>query len=61
LLIQIGGLAELAELTGVDKGVLLGGFLAVAKTIREAPAKAETWKQQGDGLLKEREARRRPQ
>jgi hypothetical protein len=61
LLIQIGGLAELAELTATDKGILLGGFLAVAKTIKEAPAKAEAWKQHGDGILKEREARRRLQ
>jgi hypothetical protein len=59
LLIQIGGLAEIAELTATDKGILLGGFLALAKTIKEAPAKAETWKRQGDLVLKEREARRR--
>lgn len=53
-LIELGGLVELAELSGTDKGTLLGMLLA-GKSAMDKPEVAGKWKTQGDSLLAERE------
>lgn len=58
-LIQIGGLAEIAELTNTDRGIILGGLLEISETIKSNPEKAAAWKNKGDKVLKEREAARK--
>lgn len=58
-LIQRGALLDIVGLGNVDKGVLLGGFLEMAKTLNETPNKVESWKTQGDMVLKERETAKR--
>ncbi|MEO2054545.1 MAG: conjugal transfer protein TraD [Nitrospira sp.] len=52
-LIQIGGLAEIAGLQDVDKGVLLGALLEIAK-ISKNKVIVKKWKAEGDRLLKNR-------
>ena len=61
VLFQVGGLVELAGLLESDKGALLGGLLAVAKTLEHGPESShfQEWKQSGDALLAEREAERK--
>lgn len=48
---DMGGLAVKAGLRDIDKGVLLGGFLAMAKAIEADPEKAKSWKAAGDKAL----------
>ena len=53
-----GGLIEIAGLLATDKGLLLGGLMALAKTLND-PAQAATlviWKQHGETELAQREA-----
>jgi hypothetical protein len=47
-LIQQGALIDLANLQGWDKGLLLGGLLALSKVADE---NKKNWKQQGNELL----------
>lgn len=54
-LIQIGGLAEIAGLGNLDKGVMLGALLEIAARIKRNPDQAHAWKQVGDFTLKQRE------
>lgn len=56
-LIQVGGLAEIAGLHEMDKGVLLGALLEVAK-IAKNKVMVQQWKAAGDHLLKKREIAR---
>jgi hypothetical protein len=60
-LFQVGELVELAGLLECDKGALLGGLLAVAKTLDHGPESAsfQEWKQSGDTLLAKREVERK--
>lgn len=54
----VGGLAEIAGLLNLDKGMLLGAFIAISKAASN-PANQHTldnWKTAGDALLAEREA-----
>ena len=53
-LIEIGGLAEIAEISQIDKGLLLGMFLACKKAL-ENPETRTQWKAKGDAMLAERE------
>jgi len=55
-LIQTGVLVEIAGLLEVDRGALLGGFLALAKTLERDPEKFQQWKQAGDAEIARREA-----
>jgi len=55
-LIQTGVLVEIAGLLEVDRGALLGGFLALAKTLEQNPEKFQQWKQAGDAEIARREA-----
>ena len=59
-LIQIGGLAEVAELIDADPGFLLG-HLMQAKDISPESGDWKRLKAQGDSVLKEREAARKKQ
>jgi hypothetical protein len=58
-LIQIGGLVNIAGLTEMDKGLLLGALLEMATTIESNPGKHDEWKHNGDSTLKEREDQRK--
>lgn len=57
-LFQVGGLVEIAGLLDADKGALLGGLIAVAKTLKQGPGSTgfQEWKSAGDALLAERKA-----
>ena len=57
-LFMVGGLAEIAGLLELDKGALLGGLLAIAKSLNAGPdsPRFQEWKNTGDALLAEREA-----
>ena len=55
-LIQTGILAEMAGLLPLDRGTLLGGLLALARTIEHDAEKARQWKQAGDAELSRQEA-----
>ena len=66
---ESAGLLILADLvdtkTGtpsVDRGALLGGLMAVAKTLENGPASSrfQEWKKSGDALLAKQEAARKP-
>lgn len=59
-LFMVGGLAEIAGLLESDKGALLGGLLAIAKSLNAGPdsTRFQEWKNAGDALLAEREAAR---
>ena len=61
-LFKVGGLVELAGLLDSDKGALLGGLMAVAKTLELGPesSRFQEWKQTGDARLAEREKTRNP-
>ena len=59
-LIQIGGLAEVAELVDADPGFLLG-HLMQAKDISPESGDWKRLKAKGDSVLKEREAARKKQ
>ena len=61
-LFKVGGLVELAGLLDSDKGALLGGLMAVAKTLEHGPEspRFQEWKQTGDARLAEREKTRNP-
>lgn len=59
-LIQIGGLAEIAELAESDHGFLLG-YLMQAKDISPDSGDWKRLKAKGDSILKEREAARKKQ
>lgn len=60
-LFKVGGLVELAGLLECDKGALLGGLMAVAKTLEHGSesSRFQEWKQSGDALLAKREAERK--
>ena len=60
-LFMVGGLAEIAGLLESDKGALLGGLLAIAKSLKAGPdsTRFQEWKNTGDALLAEREAGRK--
>lgn len=60
-LFMVGGLAEIAGLLDTDKGALLGGLMAVAKTLKEGPEtkRFQEWKSVGDALLTEQETLRK--
>ncbi|OYV50235.1 MAG: hypothetical protein B7X10_01405, partial [Burkholderiales bacterium 21-58-4] len=60
-LFKVGGLVELAGLLDSDKGALLGGLMAVAKTLELGPEspRFQEWKQTGDARLAEREKTRK--
>ena len=57
-LIEYGGLVDIAELTSVDKGTVLGMFLEGARCIREGDEVVKQWKRAGDKMLGERAAER---
>ncbi|OCX71055.1 conjugal transfer protein TraD [Acidithiobacillus thiooxidans] len=66
-LFESAGLMILADLVvsesglpAVDRGALLGGLMAVAKTLEHGPesTRFQEWKSAGDALLAEREAAR---
>ncbi|MHB8201972.1 MAG: conjugal transfer protein TraD [Acidithiobacillus sp.] len=66
-LFESAGLMILADLVvsesglpAVDRGALLGGLMAVAKTLEHGPesTRFQEWKSTGDALLGEREAAR---
>lgn len=57
--IETGGLVSIAGLLDVDRGVLLGGLLALADVVSD-PQRAAGWKRRGDDLLRERGQARRP-
>ncbi|MEM9272600.1 MAG: conjugal transfer protein TraD [Cyanobacteria bacterium P01_F01_bin.143] len=57
-LIEIGGLAEIAGLTEVDKGALLGGMLEVAHLLQDKTT-FEMLKAKGSSLLLERSVNRK--
>ena len=61
-LFKVGGLVELAGLLDSDKGALLGGLMAVAKTLEHGPesSRFQEWKQTGDARLAGREKTRNP-
>ena len=59
-LIQIGGLAEVAELVDADPGFLLG-HLMQGKDISPESGDWKRLKAKGDSVLKEREAARKKQ
>ena len=61
-LFKVGSLVELAGLLDSDKGALLGGLMAVAKTLEYGPesSRFQEWKQTGDARLAEREKTRNP-
>lgn len=56
-LIQIGSLAEIADLDGAERGFLLGLLLS-GKDISEGTSEWQRLKTLGDAILKEREAAR---
>jgi multidrug resistance efflux pump len=58
-LIEYGGLVDLAELTTMDKGTLLGMFLEGARRIGAGDEVVKQWKRAGDKLLGERATERR--
>ncbi len=58
-LIQIGGLAEIAGLGNLDKGILLGAFLEIAGKVKKNPQQSYAWKQIGDFTLQKREEARK--
>ena len=58
-LIEYGGLVELAALTEVDPGTVLGMLLDGALRIQNDDDVARQWKTAGDRLLAERAAERR--
>ena len=57
-LIEIGGLAEIAEVQNRELGFLLGVFL-YARDISPTSSRFEDLKSNGDALLKEREKARK--
>ncbi len=57
-LIEIGGLTEIAKLSFLDKGVLLGAFIDLSKKIQDDSDLKEKWKLEGDAILAERSAER---
>ena len=57
-LMEYGGLVDIAELTSVDKGTVLGMFLEGARCIREGDEVVKQWKRAGDRMLGERAAER---
>lgn len=54
-LIQTGILVEIAGLLQMDRGTLLGGLLALARSAEGNPEKAAQWKQAGDAEITRRE------
>ena len=58
-LIEYGGLVELAALTEVEQGTVLGMLLDGATRIQKDDDVARQWKTAGDRLLAERAAERR--
>ncbi|MEY2343273.1 conjugal transfer protein TraD [Acidithiobacillus sp. IBUN Pt1247-S3] len=54
-LIQTGILVEIAGLLQMDRGTLLGGLLALARSAEGTPEKAAQWKQAGDAEITRRE------
>jgi multidrug resistance efflux pump len=57
-LIEYGGLVDIAELTTMDKGTVLGMFLEGARRIGEGDEVVKQWKRAGDKMLGERAAER---
>ncbi|MDC0358097.1 conjugal transfer protein TraD [Oligoflexia bacterium] len=57
-LIQVGGLAEIANIDKADKGAILGGMLEIAE-IFEDKGKYQALKSIGDEVLFERERKRK--
>lgn len=53
-LIELGGLVEIAGLTEMDRGTLLGLMLAGAGAAND-PERAASWKTRGDAAIAERE------
>ena len=62
LLILAGLVDTKTGMPSVDRGALLGGLLAVAKTLGSGPeaTNVQKWKNTGDALLAEHEAARKP-
>jgi len=57
-LIEIGGLADLAGISELDRGALLGGFIEVSKLLSDGLTYSKM-KAEGDSVLREREAQRK--
>jgi Conjugal transfer protein TraD len=55
LKIEYGGLVDIAELLGIDKGAVLGVLLWAAKKFKEDQASFTSFKKQGDVVLIQRE------
>lgn len=59
-LIEIGGLAEIAEISLLDRGAVLGAMLEVAHLLKDPPT-FEMLKSKGDSTLLERTVSRKRQ
>jgi hypothetical protein len=57
-LIEIGGLADIAGISEIDRGALLGGFIEVGRVLSDSLTYSKM-KAEGDALLREREAERK--
>ena len=58
-LIEYGGLVEIAALTELDKGTVLGLLLEGAQRLQDDASLGKQWKKAGDGQLTQRAAERR--
>ncbi len=56
--IEAGGLLHIAGLLDQDPGLILGGLLALQRSLAD-PTRIAEWKRSGDALLAERVANRR--
>lgn len=57
-LIEIGGLADIAGISDIDKGALLGAFIHVSEKLKDNLAFSK-FKAEGDATLKERAKEKR--
>jgi hypothetical protein len=57
-LIEIGGLADIAGISDLDRGALLGAFIEVGRLLSDGLTYSKM-KAEGDALLKDRETERK--
>lgn len=57
-LIEVGGLAEIAGIVGLDSGTLLGGFITLAETIKDEATRSRL-QAEGQARLSQREAEKK--